>query len=312
MKIAIIIPYFGKWPVWINLYLFSCSENSEIDWFFFTDCEIPAVSSPNLHFIRTSFNAYCHKASERLNIDFNPTDPYKLCGLKPFYGFIHQEVIEEYDFWGFGDVDVIWGEIKQFYTDEMFEKYDVFSSHADRISGHLSIIKNTIYYRELCFKIKDWQSKLLDNEAIPLDEADFSWLIYPQSRYINKLYSKVICRLLNWRNAWVLYYNLVPVINFFLFVRLRRLYFKEQHTTPILSDDGLTCKHDADTWFYRQGKITNSRTDKEYIYLHFMIFKKNSFRKNYFWKRDYYQLYNDLHNEDLVIIDKSGIYFDEI
>lgn len=134
MKIAIIIPYFGEWPVWIDLYFFSCSKNEEIDWFFFTDCEIPATYSSNLHFIETSFYDYCQLASERLNIEFYPADPYKLCGLKPFYGYIHQDVIAEYDFWGFGDVDIIWGNIKKFYTDKMFEKYDVFSSHADRVS----------------------------------------------------------------------------------------------------------------------------------------------------------------------------------
>lgn len=312
MKIAIIIPYFGKWPVWIDLYFFSCSKNQEIDWFFFTDCEIPAVCSSNLHFIETSFYDYCHIVSERLNMEFYPANPYKLCGLKPFYGFIHHDLIAEYDFWGFGDVDIIWGDIKKFYTDKMFEKYDVFSSHADRISGHLTILKNTLYYRELCFKIKGWQSRLMDAEAIALDEADFSWLVYSQSKFINKFYSKIIRKLLNWRDAWVFYYNLVPVLNFFFFTRLRRLYFKEQHTTPILSDDGLTCKHDADTWYYYNGELTNNKTNKEYIYLHFMIYKKNLFRKNYFWTDKFYQLPSEISSNKKIVISKAGIHSDLI
>jgi len=312
VKIAIIIPYFGEWPEWIDLYFLSCSENPEIDWFFFTDCEIPASFSSNLHFIEISFNSYCNRASEKLQIDFYPSSPYKLCGLKPFYGFIHYDLIAEYDFWGFGDIDIIWGNIKKFYTDEMFEKYDVFSSHADRISGHLAIFKNTAFYRDLCFKIKDWQAKLQDAEALALDEADFSWLIYPESKFINKFYSKVIRRLLNWRDAWVFYYNMVPVINYLLFTRFRRLYFKEQHTTPILSDDGLTCKHDADTWFYSNGELTNNKTNKEYIYLHFMIYKKNSFRKNYFWKENFYQLTKELSGNNKIIVSKSGICFEMV
>ncbi len=312
MKIAIIIPYFGEWPVWIDLYFFSCSKNEEIDWFFFTDCEIPATYSSNLHFIETSFYDYCQLASERLNIEFYPADPYKLCGLKPFYGYIHQDVIAEYDFWGFGDVDIIWGNIKKFYTDKMFEKYDVFSSHADRVSGHLAILRNTWYYRELCFKIKDWQSKLQHVEAIPLDEADFSWLVYPQSKYINKLYSKILRRLLNWRNAWVFYYTLVPVLNFLLFTSRRRLYFKEQHTTPILSDDGLTCKHDADTWYYYNGELTNNKTNKEYIYLHFMIFKHNLYRKNYYWTDKFYHLPTVINSNKRIIVNKAGFYSDLI
>lgn len=308
MKIAIIIPFFGKWPEWIDLYFFSCSNNSGIDWFFLTDCDIPVVYSTNLHFQAISFSDYCQMAGRKLKFDFNPSNPYKLCGLRPFYGFIHQDLIQGYDYWGFGDVDIVWGNIKKFYTDEMFEKYDVFSSHADRISGHLAIIKNTKYYREVCFKIKDWKLKLQNPEAIALDEADFSWLIYPESKVITKIYSKVICNILNWRNAWVFYYNLVPIINFLLGSKLRRFYFKEQHTTPILSDDGLTCKHDADTWFYQHGKITNSKTEDEYIYLHFMIFKKNSFRVNHYWENDYFHVPSKINKNELIIIDKSGIY----
>ena len=42
-KIAIFIPYFGKFPEWIDLFLYSCSQNAklseeiEVDWLIFTD-----------------------------------------------------------------------------------------------------------------------------------------------------------------------------------------------------------------------------------------------------------------------------------
>lgn len=42
-KIAIIIPYFGKFPEWIDLFLYSYSQNAklseeiEVDWLIFTD-----------------------------------------------------------------------------------------------------------------------------------------------------------------------------------------------------------------------------------------------------------------------------------
>ena len=38
-KIAMIIPYFGKFPEWINMYLYSCSYQKLIDFHYFTDCE---------------------------------------------------------------------------------------------------------------------------------------------------------------------------------------------------------------------------------------------------------------------------------
>lgn len=308
-QIAIIIPYFGKWPEWIDLYFYTCEQNSEIDWHFFTDCEIKTLRD-NIIFHLTSFVDYCNLVSDSLKINFNPSSAYKLCDLKPFYGFIHADTLTKYEFWGFGDIDVVWGNIKSFYTNQMLDKYDVFSTHADRLSGHLAILKNNKKYAELCFKIKDWKEKLELEKNLALDETEFTNLLYPFSKYFRKFYGKIIRHILNWRNAWVLYYNTVPLVNSVMRIKYRRLYFKEQHTTPILSDDGLTCKHDADTWFYKNGEITNNKTSQKYIYLHFMIFKKNSFRNDYFWKDNFYKLSDSKeYKNKTVIISPIGFIF---
>lgn len=170
-------------------------------------------------------------------------------------------------------------------------------------------MKNIPEYTELCFKIENWQAKLESEKAIPLDEQDFSWLIYPQSKYLTKFYGKIIRKLFNWRDAWVLYYSiLTPLFNVLTFAKCRRIYFKEQHTTPILGDDGLTFKHDSDKWFYENGKIINGKTNREAIYFHFMIFKKNGFRTDYFWKENYYQLPKELTQKQKIVMDKNGFF----
>jgi hypothetical protein len=303
-KIGIIIPYFGKWPEWIDLYFKSCSFNSFIDWHFFTDCDVPSVNTDNIYFHSSTFSDYCRTVSNKLEITFHPENPYKLCGLRPFYALIHKDLLAKYDFWGWGDVDVIWGDIGSFYTESVLKKYDVLSTHADRLSGHLTIIRNTPKYTELCFQIKNWQEKLANPNPIPMDEQDFSWLFYPESRYITKFYSKVIRRFFNWRNAWVIYYSIMPFVNLMIGTKHRNLLLQERHTTPILGEDGLTFEYDTDLWFYKDGKIINSKTGKESIYLHFMIYKKNSFRENYFWKEHFYRLDSDLSKG--VKISKSG------
>lgn len=305
-NIAIIIPYFGKWPDWIELYFHSCAKNSFVDWHFITDCEIPEHKSENLHFQKWSFPDYCKFVSEKLKIDFMPISAYKLCGLKPFYGFIHKDLLERYEFWGFGDIDVVWGDLAKFYPDKLLKNHDVLSTHADRLSGHLAILRNTQKYTEACFQINNWQTKLESEDAIPLDEQDFSWLLYPQSKYISKFYSKVIRRMFNWRDAWVIYYNIMPVVNKLLNLKNKKLYFKEQHTTPILGNDGKCFKHDTDEWQYRNGKIINCKTETEYIYLHFMIYKKNLFREDHFWKNKYYSIPRSYDFDMGVKIDKKG------
>ncbi|MDP4201288.1 MAG: hypothetical protein Q8861_01215 [Bacteroidota bacterium] len=276
--IAIIIPYFGQWPEWIDIYFYSCQNNSHIDWIFFTDCLIPQTQNSNLFFYPRSFEEYCKDVSDKLKIRFSPQFAYKLCDLRPFYGFIHADVLKPYNFWGFGDLDTIWGDIQKFYSDELRSKYDVFSTHDDRLSGHFAIIRNIQKYNHLCFQIKDWQSKLCSEINEQLDEADFSQLLFPESRIIGKIYRQVLMKYLGWKRARNLYNTIFPLIHIILRTHKRRIFFKEQFTTPILSGDNQISKNDSGNWLYQGNKIYNLRTGREHIYLHFMLYKKNNVR----------------------------------
>ena len=70
IRIAQIIPYFGKWPEWMPLYLYSCGRNPMVDFIFYTDCEIPETTYSNTKFIKISFDDYCKLVGERLGIDY--------------------------------------------------------------------------------------------------------------------------------------------------------------------------------------------------------------------------------------------------
>jgi len=161
--IAIIIPFFGEWPHWIELFFDSCRRNCSIDFLFYTDCEIPPYKESetnNLHFTEISFTDYCQMVSKRIGLQFAPNNPYKLCDLKPFLGYIHERDIQNFDFWGWGDLDLIWGNIRDFYTEHLLQQYDIISTHADRLSGHLTLIRNNKYYRNIAFKIRNWKTFL--------------------------------------------------------------------------------------------------------------------------------------------------------
>ncbi len=83
------------------------------------------------------------------------------------------------------------------------------------------------------------------------------------------------------------------------------MHFKEMHTTPYFTGgNGLSNKYDSELWYYKNGEVINAKVNKPCIYVHFMLYKKNVFRKEYYWKEDFYQLAgSDLSN---VVIDKSG------
>ena len=59
------------------------------------------------------------------------------------------------------------------------------------------------------------------------------------------------------------------------------MYLVEQYTTPFTRKPWLDNSLDnaqPDEWFYRDGEITNSRDDREFMYLHLMNFRSNRWR----------------------------------
>src|SRR5690554_1582292 len=118
-KIAFIIPYFGKWPEWMELYIDSIERNPTIDFHFITDCDRSISTADNIYFHETTFEEYVNNAQKILDVPINIPNPYKICDLRPFFGIIHADIIKDYDFFGWTDVDLLFGDIRSFYTDEV-------------------------------------------------------------------------------------------------------------------------------------------------------------------------------------------------
>ena len=144
MRVGLIVVWFGKWPLWFPAFLQSCKFNPDIDWLLFTDCPAPPASSvENVKFIPFSTEQFNSLASDKLNHPINIKRPYKVCDFRPAYGVIFKDFLNEYDFWGYCDIDVIWGDISRFVTSEMLSKYSIITSKKDKIAGHFSLFRNT-------------------------------------------------------------------------------------------------------------------------------------------------------------------------
>lgn len=136
-KIGFIIPYIGKFPNYFQLWLNSCSYNNTIDWIVFTDDTTKYNYPSNVHVYYTSFS--CLKSKFQSNFDFEISleRPYRFCDFKPSYGEVFAEYLKDYDFWGYCDVDLIWGNLRKWLTDEVLFKYKRISTF-----GHCYILKN--------------------------------------------------------------------------------------------------------------------------------------------------------------------------
>jgi len=253
-SIAFVIPYFGAFPAWMDYFLASCRKNESIDFILFSDNPEPVGWPENFHYHHISFDEYKKIVSDRLGISFNPTSAYKLCDIKPSLGFIHQDILQSYDFWGFCDIDVVFGDIRAFLTEKLLDEIDFFSAHGRRVAGHFAFMKNEQKYNESFFKAKNWRKVFEDQVHYCFDEKHFSDL------YLGfKNFPKSVSKVLNW--------ILLPLS--------RRALFREEFSTPELRYNWVDGSRNFPAeWYWKSGRLTNDQSSREFLYLHFLKWKK--------------------------------------
>ena len=258
-RILLIIPYFGSWPFWLDFFLLSCRHNSTVNWLIIGDSPAPDNAPDNVEFRQIAYADYLAFVRSRLGIPFAPARPYKLCDLKPMYGYLHEDELAGYDFWGFCDLDVVFGDLRSFLTPEVL-RHDVIATHDTRISGHFALLRNTPQLREAFRRIPGWQDKVCDQKSQRLDEAAFSKLFLRYKRWPQGL------------RKWLPGANPLGVSTL----------FREQFSTPDCRIDWVDGSRDFPTqWYWRDGVLSNDRSERSFMYFHFLYWKQNH------WKREY-------------------------
>lgn len=137
MKVGLIVPYFGKFPNYFQLVLNSCAINkSHYEWIFFTDDKTEYVYPDNVKVFNCTFQELKEKIQKKFDFKISLDNPYKLCDYKPAYGFIFEEYLVGYDFWGHCDIDCIYGVFDNFLREDAF-LYDKILR-----LGHLTLYRN--------------------------------------------------------------------------------------------------------------------------------------------------------------------------
>lgn len=207
-SIIFIIPYYGKFPPYFQLWLDSCKYNPTIHWLIFTDIEESYNYPINVSVKKISFKELKKYIQTKYDFTINLESPYKLCDYKPAYGEIFQEYISKYDYWGYCDIDLIWGNIKNFITDELLEKsFDKICNY-----GHCTLYKNTKennqVYKTNLSGIPNYQQVFSSPYNFCFDENHGIMLIYEQ---LNKnICNSIFCydvkvRRYKFRPAWSMY-----------------------------------------------------------------------------------------------------------
>lgn len=137
MKTIIILPYFGKFGNYFQLFLNSCKMNKDFDWLIITDDLTKYVYPDNAKVIYMSFKKFRMLVQAKFNFTISLDQPYKLCDYKPAYGYILEDLIHAYDYWGHCDCDLIFGDLSPVISIEKSGYDKIFAA------GHFTLYKNS-------------------------------------------------------------------------------------------------------------------------------------------------------------------------
>jgi hypothetical protein len=169
-SICIIVFYFGKYPWYHNYFIDSCKRNQSIDFLFFTDNISIQKQDENVKYITFSIDKFNNLASDKLGFNVNVLNGLKICDFRPAFGVIFSDYLKKYEYWGYSDTDIIYGNLRNFLDDDTLT-YDYISVRDDYPSGYFSILKNENKINLLYTLSKDYKDLFLREENTLFEEC---------------------------------------------------------------------------------------------------------------------------------------------
>ncbi len=171
-RMAFIVVWFGDFPLYLNLFLHSALKQRDFDFIFFAERDLP-VKGANVFLNKISFTQFNSLAIERGVIDAPIGYPYKLCDIKPAWTHILQDFLPEskYDYVGYIDIDLILGNINDFFPPKLIRKFDLCTITTEYISGAFTIYRNNSIMRTMYKNARGWKYVFNSNHHFAFDET---------------------------------------------------------------------------------------------------------------------------------------------
>nr|WP_300799577.1 DUF6625 family protein [uncultured Acetatifactor sp.] len=169
-SVAFVVPWEGKLPEYFALWLMTCGNNPSIDFLVFTDDTTEYQYPTNVKPVYFPKGGVGELIQKNFNFEINVERPYKFCDYRPAFGEIFRDYLRGYDFWGHCDIDLFWGNIRTFVTDDVLNKYNRIYTR-----GHCCLYRNiaevNAWYRKLprC-GCQDWKEVYRVPETRCFDE----------------------------------------------------------------------------------------------------------------------------------------------
>jgi len=173
-RATVVIVYFGILPKWFSVWLHTAKLNRGIDFHLFQDA-IEEWQDNNIFYHNISMADYNNLPllkAERCVLKY----PYKFCDFRPLIAETFPEIIAPYQYWGWGDLDVIYGDILSV-IGESFGRFDYISTGWQGESGPLAFFRNSEKVNKLWRSIPNVNAKLNSEKYVGMDEIDFVSLL---------------------------------------------------------------------------------------------------------------------------------------
>jgi hypothetical protein len=175
MRITWITVWFGQLPPYLDKFIARCNaQGREWKFIMFND-QGQNASKGNFTAIHQSQEDFTNLSRKKFGLDIVPTtkeDPRKTVDARPLFGDMYSEYLEDADFWAYGEIDVVYGNLNNFVNYPMLLSCDVFSVGKE-VSSNMTIFhndgKNQLYRLH-----PNWKFFVTDGKLHGFDEHTIS------------------------------------------------------------------------------------------------------------------------------------------
>jgi len=175
-SISLISVFFGPLPWYFKYFLHTCKNNLTINFLIFSDKDKVDFEFPeNVKLIKISLDQFNELASRKLGFSVKILNPYKICDFKPTFGLLFSDYLIGADFWGHIDLDLIFGDIRAFITEEILADNELVCVRHDFLTGYFLLFRNSGKMNFLFTESKDYERVFLSKDHFCFDETNFEF-----------------------------------------------------------------------------------------------------------------------------------------
>ena len=136
-RAAFIICWFGCLPDYFPIWMKSCEYNEKFDFLIFTDAQKWQDGPENVKYYPLSKKLLLKRIQKKIESRARLKYAYRVCDYRPMFGELFEKELKNYEFWGYCDLDLVFGQILNFVTDKMLDQYETIFN-----GGHFTLMKN--------------------------------------------------------------------------------------------------------------------------------------------------------------------------